>query len=103
VYSGQHRVGEAQLVERFAVVIERNHPGNLLAESLHLRTAQRISSGLGSQLESVTRLPRLDSNLPLIIAVQAKSHPHDPVEAALVAMPEAHHRDLVQIKRTHDV
>jgi hypothetical protein len=47
--------------------------------------------------------PRLYSNLPLKVAVQAKCHPHDPVEAALVAMPEAHHRDRAQIERTHDV
>jgi uncharacterized ion transporter superfamily protein YfcC len=45
VHLGEHRIGQAHLVERFAVVVERDHSGNLLAQGLNLRVIQWIAGG----------------------------------------------------------
>jgi hypothetical protein len=103
VYAGEHRVGKAQLVKRFSVVIEGNHSGDLLAQRLHLWVAERISSRLHSQLKSIAELLGRNPDLAFIVPVQAECHPHYSVEAALVAMSEAHRRDLAQVERTNDV
>ena len=53
-----------------------------------------------SQLQPVARLPRRNADLPLVVAVQAKCHCMTPSQAALVAMPQAHQRDLTPVERT---
>ena len=53
--------------------------------------------------ETITDLRGLNTDLAFVVTVQAKCHPHHAVKAALVAMPEPHHRDLPQIERPGDV
>ena len=89
-------------MECLAVVVERDHPGNLPAHGIDFRIAQRIADGLNLQLQPVARLPRLNADLPLIVAVKAECHPHDAVEAALVAMAEAHQCNLAKVERTRN-
>jgi hypothetical protein len=102
MHSGKHWVREAQLVECLAVVVERDNPGNLLAHGIGFRIAQLIADNLSQQLQPVARLPRLNPDLPLIVAVKAECHPHDAVEAALVAMAEAHQCNLAKVERTRN-
>jgi vancomycin permeability regulator SanA len=98
-------------VECLAVVVERDHPGNLLAHGIDFRIAQLFADGLSQQLQPVARLPRLNPYLPLIVAVKAECQSHDAVEAALVAMAETHQCNLAkvewtlngQMRRHHDV
>src|SRR4249919_2989721 len=56
-----------------------------------------------SQLKSIAGLFCFNTDLAFVVAVQTECHPHHAVEAALVAMAEAHHRDLPQIERTSNV
>ena len=90
-------------VERLAVVVERDHSGNLLAQRLHLGVIQWIAGGDHPHVETITDLRGLNTDLAFVVTVQAKCHPHHAVKAALVAMPEPHHRDLPQIERPGDV
>src|SRR5207342_968606 len=64
---------------------------------------QPIASRLHSQLESIAELFGFNPDLAFVVAVHAECHPHHAVEAALVAMAEAHHRDLPQSERTSNV
>ena len=99
----EHGVCEAQLVERFAVVVSEITRATCLRTCFKFCVTQRIASDLHPQLEPIAELLRLDPNLPFIVAIQAKRHPHDAVKAALGSMPESHQRDLAQIERPTDV
>ncbi|HET9777871.1 MAG TPA: hypothetical protein VFP81_01170, partial [Propionibacteriaceae bacterium] len=89
-------------MEPLPVVVERNYPGNLGSYRLDFCITQRITSGLYAQLKSVARLFRLNPNLAFIVAIEAESQSHHSVEAALVAMAEAHQSDFAQVEWTHD-
>jgi hypothetical protein len=77
-------------MECLAIVVQRNHSRDLLAERVNFRVAQWVANSFCSQLELVTVLLCLDADLPFVIAVEAKGHPHHTVEAALVTVPETH-------------
>ena len=75
----------------------------MLAQRLSLGVGQWIAGGVHPNIETITDLGGLNTNLAFVVTVQTKCHPHHTVETALIAMAEPHHRDLLQIERPGDV